>query len=296
MKSKKTASVLMLFLTVVIWGFAFVAQSTGMDYMGPFTFTGARFLLGGLVLLPFVPLLKVYVAKGDGPEDPAVFAGKAHYSIRSGILCGIFLFAATIAQQIGIQYTAVGKAGFITALYIIIVPIFGIFLHKPVRKAVWLAVLIALCGMYLLCMTGGFSLNNGDLYMVFCAVAFSVQIMLIDSRAGGAYGIVMSCSQFFTVALLSALFAFPLEHPTFSQLYAGRIPVLYCGIMSSGVAYTLQIMGQKNLSPAVASLIMSLESVCSAIAGWLILGQTLSPRELAGCGLMFFAIILAQLA
>ncbi len=274
MKKKTMANSLLLFLAACIWGVAFVAQSVGMDYMGPFTFNGARFLIGGTVLLP-VLFVRIVV--------------------KGGICCGLAICAASLFQQIGIQYTTVGKAGFITTLYIILVPFFGLFLHKRVPGRVWIAAVTAAFGMYLLCMSESLSLGRGDSLVFLCAVLFSVHILVIDYFSPKADGVALSCIQFFTAGILCAVGAFVMERPSWEQLAAGMVPVLYAGVMSCGVAYTLQIIGQRELEPAVASLILSMESVVSVLAGWMLLGQSLSVRELAGCALVFAAVILVQL-
>ena len=203
---------------------------------------------------------------------------------------------ASSFQQIGIGYTTVGKAGFITALYIIIVPILGIFLKKKVPLAVWLSVFIAAVGMYLLCITEKFTIGMGDLLMLACAFCFSAHILVIDHFSPHVDGVRMSCIQFFTCSLLSAVAMFLFEKPNLPDILSAWLPILYAGVLSSGVGYTLQIIAQKNTNPTVASLLMSLESVFAVLAGWVLLGQKLSLRELLGCVLVFAAILLAQLA
>ena len=230
-----------------------------------------------------------------------VRSGRDHDKFREtawagGILCGTALFAASALQQIGIQYTTVGKAGFITALYIVLVPVCGLFVRKRVQPKVWLAVLIAVAGLYLLCMTdGSFSLQKGDLLVLACALGFTIHILVIDHFSPLVDGIKMSCIQFFTCSILSAVCMALFETVNVSNLLHAWIPILYVGILSSGVGYTLQIIGQKGLNPTMASLLMSLESVFSVLAGWIFLHQALSGRELSGCILMFAAIVLVQL-
>lgn len=288
---------LLLFLTATIWGVAFVAQSVGMDYVGPFTFNAARNLIGGIVLIPCIALL----GKINGRTEEKKAAENTAKSekktlLAGGISCGVLLFIASNLQQIGIQYTTVGKAGFITAMYIVLVPILGIFFRKKAGLRIWIAVAMAAAGLYTLCMTdGGFSLQRGDFLVLLCALAFSVHILVIDYFAPKVDGVKMSCIQFFVCALLSGVGMLLFEEPDMGLILQAWVPVLYAGVLSCGVAYTLQIVGQKGMNPTVASLILSLESVVSVIAGWLILGQSLSARELAGCGLMFAAIILVQL-
>ncbi|MCM1126323.1 MAG: DMT family transporter [Lachnospiraceae bacterium] len=288
---KKTAlrSSFLLFLAAFIWGVAFVAQSVGMDYMGPFTFIGARFLMGSMVLLPLV----VYRRKGKAVKQRTF--GSRRDTLIGGVCCGLALCSAALLQQFGIVYTTVGKAGFITTLYIIIVPIMGIFLKRRVSGKVWIAALIAAAGMYLLCMSEGLRLSRGDTYVFICAILFSVHILVIDHFSDRADGVELSCLQFLTAGIIGSVLALIFEHPTLSNFAGGIIPLAYAGIMSSGVAYTLQVIGQKDLDPTVASLILSMESVVSMLAGWVILGQKLSHRELFGCVLVFAAVILAQL-
>lgn len=288
MKKAAVGSSLLLFLAACIWGVAFVAQSVGMEYMGPFTFNGARFLIGGTVLLPFVfvRLRKEKREKGRVPVK---------VTLAGGVCCGLAICFASLSQQVGIQYTTVGKAGFITTLYIILVPVFGLFLRKKVPGKVWAAAVIAAAGLYLLCISGGFRIGKGDLYVFLCAVLFSVHILVIDYFSPKADGVALSCLQFYTAGVICTVGAFVLEQPTWAQLAAGIVPLLYAGVMSCGIAYTLQIIGQKNLDPTVASLILCMESVVSVLAGWVILGQALSPRELSGCAFVFAAVILVQL-
>lgn len=260
-----------------------------MDYMGPLTFNGVRFLMGSLVLLPLVLYRRKRKAKGE------IQFGSKKDTLTGGVCCGLALCSAALCQQFGILYTTVGKAGFITTLYIIIVPIMGIFLKKKVPGKIWLAALIAAVGMYLLCMSESFRLSRGDTYVFICAILFSVHILVIDHYTTKADGVELSCIQFFTAGMIGSVLAFIFEKPQLSNFIEGIIPLAYAGIMSSGVAYTLQVIGQKDLDPTVASLILSLESVVSMLAGWIILGQALSRKELLGCALVFAAVILAQL-
>ena len=285
----KTKNALMLILTAFIWGTAFVAQSMGMDYLGPFTFNGVRSNIGGIALLPCIALLnKMNGASGKSEESRKDL-------IVGGSACGILLFAASSLQQVGIQYTTAGKAGFITAFYIVIVPVLGIFLKKKIGWKVWVAVVLALAGLYFLCITEEFAVGKGDILIFLCALVFSLHILVIDYFAPRADGVKMSCIQFFVCGLVSLPFMLVLETPRIGAMLDGIIPLLYAGVLSCGVAYTLQIVGQKNVNPAVASLILSLESCFSVLAGWLVLGERLSVREASGCALMFVAIILAQL-
>ena len=282
-------SVFLLFLAAVIWGVAFVAQSVGMEYVGPFTFNMSRFLLGGSVLLP----LALYRRKAEMNKKNEVPSLKI--TLIGGICCGLAIFVASTFQQLGMQYTSVGKAGFITALYIVIVPVLGIFLHKKVSPVIWIGVLLAIYGFYLLCMTEGFVMNRGDLLVFLCAVSFSVHILIIDHFAPKADGVALSCIQFFISGFLSSFPALFMEEISLSSLRDAAMPIAYAGIMSCGIAYTLQIVGQAKVKPAIASLVLSLESVISVLAGWILLGEVLTNRQLLGCGLVFLSVILAQL-
>lgn len=293
----KTKNAFILFMAAFIWGTAFVAQSVGMDYLGPFAFNGIRSFIGCVTLLPCIAFLsKANKAPDNVRNADAGERKKARKTlITGGICCGLCLFAASSLQQIGIQYTTVGKAGFITAFYIVLVPVLGIFLKQRIGWKVWLAVVLALAGLYFLCITDGFSIGRGDIYVFLCALIFSLHILVIDYFAPKTDGVKMSCIQFLVVGVLSVPFMLGLETTTIDAVIKSAAPILYAGVMSSGVAYTLQIIGQKNMNPAIASLILSLESSISVLAGWVILGQHLSVREGFGCVMMFAAIILAQI-
>lgn len=282
----------LLLLTASIWGVAFVAQSAGMAYVGPFTYNGVRNILGGLVLLPCIRLLDK-IRDGKGGQAGGAKAGKQ--LLIGGLCCGLILFAASSFQQLGIQYTSVGKAGFITAMYILLVPVMGLFIHKKVGFKVWIGVAFAVCGLYFLCMNDRLRLERGDALVLVCAVIFSLHILVIDYFSPRVDGVRMACIQFWVCGILSMIFSFVFETPQFGSILAAWKPVCYGGIMSCGVAYTLQIVGQRDMNPTVASLILSLESVVSVIAGFLILHQMMSKRELFGCCLMVVAIVLAQL-
>lgn len=282
-----------LFLASLIWGFAFVAQRVGMDFVEPFTFNGIRNIVGAVVLIPFVYLMG---RKADDPSNPSVkHFHLSRETVIGGCVTGVLLCIASNLQQVGIMYTTVGKAGFITAMYIIMVPILGVFIGKHLRLRIWVSVALAVVGMYLLCMTERLVLSKGDAIVLACALAFSFQIMAVDYFADKVDGVAMACIQFMVCGILSLICMAVTEHPQLEQIWAARIPILYAGMLSTGVAYTFQILGQKKLQPTVASLIMSLESVISALAGWLLLHQILTGKELFGAVLMFAAIILAQL-
>ena len=276
---------LLLLLAATIWGVAFVAQSVGMDYVGPYTFLTSRSFLGAVVLLPVI-----YI------RDNRKIVVPQRQLLIAGICCGICLFVASILQQIGIVYTTVGKSGFITAMYIVIVPVLGIFMKKKAGIRIWCGVALAVTGLYFLCMTpGSISIQKGDVLTGLCAVAFSFHILIVDYFAPKLDGVKMSCVQFLTCGILASVGMVLFEQPTIEAVLAAWLPILYAGALSSGVAYTLQIVGQRGLNPTVASLLMSMESVISVIAGFVILKQALSVREMIGCVIMFCAIVLVQL-
>lgn len=276
---------LMLVLTAVIWGAAFVAQSAGMEYVGPFTFNGTRCLIGALVLAPTALIMD----KKDGVLTP----WKDRNLVLGGLICGVLLFLATSTQQIGIITTSAGKSGFITALYIVLVPIFSIFLKKKPGKLIWLCVLLALIGMYFLCIDGELVLQSGDLWLFACAVLFALQILAVDKFAPNVDIIKLSCYQFMVSGVLSVI-PLVLEKPVLGDIFDCWLPILYAGVLSSGVAYTLQMEAQKKVKPTVASLIMCLESVFSVLFGFIILHERLTKREIIGCVIMFCAVLLTQ--
>ncbi len=281
---------ILLLITALIWGTAFVAQSEGMNYIEPFTYNALRTLLGGLILIPVICIFrKTGVSDASKPKAPL------RTTVTGGILCGIVLCVASSFQQCGITMTTAGKAGFITALYIVIVPILFFVLYHRSSPLIWIAVLIAATGFWLLCIKEGFHVGMGDLLVLCCAFFFAVHIMVIDHfNAKHVDAVLMSCIQFFTAGILMAICMFLFEKPELSSIYGARYTILYAGIMSSGVAYTLQILGQRDTNPASATLLMSLESVFAALSGWLILHEVLSAKELLGCALVFAAVILAQ--
>lgn len=293
---------ILLMITALIWGVAFVAQSSGGDAVGPYTFNCIRSFIGSLVLIPVIRLsdrLHWTRKKPESRED------KRNLLI-SGIACGIVLAFASNLQQVGIWLgTPVGKAGFLTACYTLMVPVLGLFIKKKCGWNIWVGVMIAVVGLYLLCMQGSFSIQFSDMLLLLCALSFAIQILIIDHYVDMVDGVRMSCIQFLVCGILSA---FPmifvdmgLSAQEFSEWvhalsdpYAW-IPILYAGVMSCGIAYTLQIIGQRGMNPTVASLLMSLESVFSVLAGWILLNQALSIREIFGCVLIFGAVVLAQL-
>ena len=280
---------LLLAFTAFIWGTAFVAQSVGMEYIGPFTFNGVRSIIGAFTLLPCILFQKKscrkIIEEGSSRKDLVV----------GGLLCGALLFVASSLQQIGIKYTSAGKAGFITSCYIVIVPLIGIFMKKTSGWKIWAAVVLALAGLYCLCITDGFTVGKGDIFIFLCAMAFSAHILVIDYFSPRVNGVVLSCIQFFVCGVASLPCMFVFETPDMVAIIFAWMPILYAGVLSCGVAYTLQIIGQRNVNPTIASLILSLESCFSVLAGWVILHEKLSMKESLGCVLMFMAIILAQL-
>ncbi len=284
-------SPLLLFLTAAIWGVAFVAQSMGMEYVKPFTFNGVRSLLGAVVLLPVIYWFGGN-RKGRQQKEQKERTGILWLG---GISCGLCLFAASSLQQVGIQYTTAGKAGFLTAMYIVIVPVLSLILGKKCSPFVGISIVMAIVGLYLLSIKDGFNIGKGDTCVMLCAVVFAVHIMVIDYFAPKCNGVKLSCIQFLVCGVISTGVALVVEKPQLDAILHAWLPIAYAGIMSCGVAYTLQIVGQKGMNPTVASLILSLESVISVLAGWIILKQALSVRELIGCIVMFVAIMLAQL-
>ena len=285
-------SSLILLLTATIWGVAFVAQSVGMEYIGPFTFNAIRCVLGGLALIPVILVLKK--KKETGAENQEKEDKKTLWA--GGIACGVILCIASNLQQFGIMEASVGKSGFFTALYIVMIPVIGIFIGKRPGIKLWFCVALAVVGMYLLCMKdGSFTIDRADIMLLLCALAFSFHILVVDYFSPKVDGVKMSCIQFFVCGVLSAVGMLFTEIPDISNIQAAWLPLLYAGLLSCGVGYTLQIVGQKGINPVIATLIMSLESVISALAGWVILGQVLSPKDILGCVLMFVAIIITQI-
>ncbi len=286
MHSKKLRANFLLLLTAFIWGMAFVAQRQGVENCGPFLFNGTRSILGGAVLLPVI-----FLMDRKSPEKSA-----RKWPISGGIWCGVVLFTAISLQQIGIIDAGAGKAGFITALYVVLVPVLGVFLRKKTSPIAWLSTGLALLGMYLLCMDGGaMALENSDLLLLGCALFFAVHIMVIDHFAPKSDCVRMACIQFFVCGILSLLVAVFTEEISFSHIVSAGIPILYTGILSSGVAYTLQIVAQKDTDPASAALICSLESVFALLGGWVLMQESFTGRELLGCAVTFSAILLSQL-
>ena len=308
-KKKKLLALLgslLLFITALIWGFAFVAQNKGMESVGPLTFISLRSFIGAAMLIPLLILnrkkiFKVYDGKSTITEECGEITDrrKRMQFILTGVICiGLVFFAASSSQQIGMVFTQnVGKAGFITALYIVLVPLAGIFMKKRPGIVIYLCVVLATVGLYLLCIKkgSGFSLEKGDLLIIVCAVVFSAHMILIDYFCARINGILIAFCQFLIAGILGGITMFIFEKPTFVQIRDGIVPILYAGILSSGVGYTLQILGQRYVEPTKASLILCLESVFSVLGGFIFLHQTLTLREGIGCAVMFTAIIISQI-
>lgn len=297
--SKQLQGNIMLLLTAIIWGSAFVAQRTGMSYIGPFTFNGLRSLIGAFVLIPVILVFAKLNKKNDTNSDTEVTEEDKKEQTKAllvgGIACGIALFAASSLQQIGLVYTTAGKTGFITALYVVLVPIFGLFTKKKIRLLVWIGVGLALIGLYLLCVTEEFSISKGDFFVLLCAFGFAAHILIAGHFSPKTDGVKMSCIQFLVCGIISIPPMFLLENPMLSAILDCWIPICYAGVLSCGVAYTLQLVAQKHTEPTVASILLSLESVFAVVAGAIILHEQLQGREIIGCVLMFAAVIITQL-
>ena len=288
MKKEQIKGSVMLLFATLIWGSAFVAQSVGMDHLGPMSFQAVRSLLAVAAMA-----VLVFCADRDKGQFFVLWKNKALW--KTGILCGLALFVAQGLQQMGLQYTEPGKAGFITAMYIVLVPVFGLFLGRRCGGQIWLSVALAVAGLYLLSCVGVARINLGDVMIVVSAGAFAVQILLIDYLAQELDGLLLNGIQFLVVMVLSSLAAALTETATWQAIVDCAVPLLFAGILSSGVAFSLQILGQQHLPPEPASLIMSLESVFAVLAGWVILDQTLRPIEALGCCLVFAGVILCQI-
>lgn len=287
MKQKLQGIIALAFATV-IWGSTFIAQSVGMDHIGPITYLAVRNALA----VPFLMLL-AFLFDRKKTDYWKLWLNKKLW--HSGIACGVALFAAAALQQIGIVHTSAGKSGFLTAMYIVLVPVLGLFLGKKPAANVWFSVALAVAGLYLLSCAGVSQINIGDILLLACAFAFAVQIILIDKSGSDLDGIRLNCIQSLVVAVIGTICMFLFETPDIGAICISWLPISYAAILSTGVAYSLQIFGQKRLPPAPASLIMSLESVFAAICGWLILHERLSTWEIMGCILVFAAVILSQI-
>lgn len=289
--SKKLRGAILLLLTATIWGFAFVAQSEGANSMGSLTFLAARTFLAVIALLP-VSLISFNIRKKLYPNER--FFDKK--TVVAGVICGAIFCLASALQQIGIANTSVGHSGFLTALYLLIVPIIGLFFGRKVSPKLWACIALALIGLYFLCYTDeGLYINKGDIFVICSSFAFSAHILAIDKFSAGVDGVRVSLIQMFTACIFSSILAFIFEKPALSDLTGAWLPVLYAGVLSCGVAYTLQIIGQKYTHPTIASIIMSLESVFAVIGGMIFLKQIPSLHESIGCLLMFSATVISQL-
>lgn len=290
MNRKALRGSLLLLLGAVIWGAAFAAQRAGMDHVGPFTFSGVRMLLAGIVMIPASMLSR----RKAGPVTAEVQKKQR----RGGLICGLLLFLATSLQQIGLVYTSAGKAGFITALYVVLVPVAGwVFLRKQPGKMIWAGVGLAVIALYLLCVPEeGFQIEKGDALLLGCAVCFTGQILCVDHYAPQVDGLTLARDEFLITGALSMIIAVFTEEIRMDGILEAAFPIIYSGIFSGAVGYSLQIIGQRDVNPTVASLIMCLEAVFAVLTGAIMLGERMTGREIAGCVLMFCAVILAQLS
>ncbi len=288
---------LLLLLTAMIWGCAFVAQDVAADVLQPMSFNGSRMLLAAVTLLPVCFLGDRRAMKsGSGMAWKQMDSSQRKTLLLGGACCGVMLALGSIFQQLGLTLGAgAGKAGFITALYIVLVPLSGLFIGRRLRWSVWAAVGLSVVGLYLLCMQGSFTMDPGDGMLIICAACFCGHILVVDFFSRRTECVKMSCIQFFTTTLICLAGAFLFEQPTWENVLACAIPLIYAGVFSGGVGYTLQILAQRDAEPTVASLLMSLESVFAVLSGWVILGDALSMRELFGCLMMMVGIVLAQL-
>lgn len=280
---------LLLLFAAAIWGFAFVAQRVGMEYVGPFAFNGVRFALGSLSL---VPLILFY---NKNPQDNGSKEGSLKHVMGAGFLAGTVLFMGASLQQIGLVYTTAGKAAFITCLYIVLVPLVGVFLKQYVSMSTWLGSIIAVAGLYLLCVKDSFSISYGELLELIGALFWAVHILVIDHFSRKVDVLKLSFFQFVTCSIMSLITAFFIETISINALSLALIPILYGGICSVGIAYTLQVVGQKNAQPSHAAIILSMETVFATIGGWMILNETLGKQELLGCIIMLVGMLLSQL-
>ena len=297
MNRQKLKGNLLLLLTSLVWGISFIAQSKGVELITPMAFNGIRSVLGGVVLLPVIFFLDL------GKKKKGIPVQKIDKTfIIGGLICGLCLCVASTLQTFGMVYTSPGKSGFITALYMVLVPIVGLFMGKKTRPVVWISVLIAICGLYLMCISESLSINIGDVLTLICALVFTFHILAIDHFAPKVDGVKLACMQFFVCGILNLIYVFLFEDPELEPILDCWLSIGYSGIFSCGVAYTLQIMGQKYTDPTSASILMSLESVFATLTtvilvalGWDLTGGQLTSREILGCVLMFAAIILVQL-
>ena len=289
MKSQAIRADLLMLLAAAIWGFAFVAQREGMETMGPFLFNTARFFIGTVFLLPIVWYLS---KKKKVSADKETSTKKLWIA---GIVAGLFLFTASSFQQVGIQYTTAGKAGFITGLYIFFVPLIGIFFGQRTGSGTWLGAFIAVIGLYLLSINEDFSIARGDLLQLICAVFFAAHVLVIGYVAKRMDPLKLSLIQYFVSGVLSFFIAIAIEVITWQMIVDTAIPLIYAGIMSIGVGYTLQVVAQQHAKSSHAAIILGLEGAFAVLGGWLILDENLSTRGLIGCALMLAGMFLSQL-
>lgn len=305
MRKTSLFNIAALLLCAMIWGFAFSAQSVGAQYVGPWTFLAARAWIGVVTLLIFIGIRKLIIKNTTegrkAYEDAQVFytedgSGEKKTVIIAGAATGVLLCLASVVQQAGIAYTSVAKSSFITAMYVVLVPILSMMLGQKIKPKIWLAVILSISGLYLLSFNGTIEgINKGDILTLGCAVLFSLQIICINHFVNRLDGLILSCGEFFFEALLATAGMLIFEKPSFASMIPAFGAILYAGVMSNGIAYTLQIIGQRDFDPTIASLCMCMESVFGAMGGFIILGQTLTIREIAGCTLMFAAILLAEI-
>jgi len=288
MKQSTLRSDSLLLLTSLIWGLAFVAQRVGMDYVGPFIFNGIRFALGALVILPFIFMSKKQAAASNQPT------ANSKYLIYGGIILGLSVFGGATLQQYGLVYTTAGNAGFITGLYVVFVPILGLLRRQFPHFTVWIAALFAVIGLYFLSVTENFTLVFGDMLVLIGAVFWAAHVVIIGVMSPKVNALKLALIQYLVCSVLSLIVAFSIESNTLDGVIQATIPILYGGILSVGIAYTLQVIAQKKAPPAHAAIILSLEAVFAAIGGWLILNEQLGNRQILGCGLMLLGMLVAQ--
>lgn len=292
-KRQQAVSYILLTIGAFIWGSAFIFQKQGMDYMDPLAFNGIRNLIGATALLPFIII-------SDKRKDKQTLEGEKKSRkllFKAGVICGIFLAAASATQQFALKYTSTGKVGFITTLYIIFVPIVGVFIGKRFRPVLWISAVLAIVGLYVLCIKKGegFSLSLGDWLALLCAFLFAFQILSLDKFTPLVNPVKLACVEFYVCGIICCILMFIFEKPSLSKILAAYIPLLYAGLLSTGVAYTFQAVAQKHANPVMASLIMSLESVFCVLTGWALLHEVLTPRETVGCVIIFIGVVIAQL-
>lgn len=290
MKHNAVSSDLILFLAAIIWGFAFVAQRAGMEYVGPFTYNGVRFALGTLVVIPFV-----FMRNKDNREKVFEEIKNVSWRIIAGSIgTGFLLFGGVAFQQIGLQYTTAGKAGFITGLYVVLVPLAGLVFGQRSRWQMWIGALLSLAGLYFLSIAGAFTINQGDILVLFCAIIFTFHVLFIAWLSPLMDSYILAVIQFSVCTALNLIIAFATEPVLTETILQAWIPIAYGGLLSVGIAYTLQVVAQKTAHPAYASIILSLEAVFAVIGGWLILNEMITLRMLSGCALMLVGMVTAQ--